>query len=123
MSIAKIDDLRSVAKSAGPDLDQGLVSEPSRHDVELFSNLMQEKEADPSQSGAMLAEAIGNRMASIDKLSDTAKRSMKEAVIANDPGAIADMSRALSQYSLQMAITTKVVSKGGQALEKLTNMQ
>jgi type III secretion system YscI/HrpB-like protein len=33
------------------------------------------------------------------------------------------MSRALSQYSLQMAVTTKVVSKTGQALEKLTNMQ
>jgi type III secretion system YscI/HrpB-like protein len=33
------------------------------------------------------------------------------------------MSRSLSQYSLQMALTTKVVNKSAQALDKLTNLQ
>ncbi|EJO94604.1 type III secretion system inner rod subunit SctI [Ectopseudomonas hydrolytica] len=122
MSISKIDGLTS------PDLklDQGLVSEPSQADVDLFSSLMRDNgnTADqPSHLAAVIAETVNARMTSVDDLSRQAMRHMKEAVTGNDVSAITDMSRALSQYSLQMAVTTKVVSKTGQALEKLTNMQ
>jgi type III secretion system YscI/HrpB-like protein len=33
------------------------------------------------------------------------------------------MNGALSEYALQTALTTKVVSKGAQVLDKLTNLQ
>jgi len=124
MNIPGIDELKKVAKGEGLSLDQGLVAEPSRADVELFNSLMGDTGGqEPSKSGASLAEAVGERMGSIDRLSDNAMRSMKQAVMDNDPTAVTKMSRALSQYSLEMAVTTKVISKGGQALEKLTNMQ
>ncbi|TWE02952.1 type III secretion system major needle protein (YscF/MxiH/PrgI family) [Pseudomonas sp. AG1028] len=124
MSISAMDDLKKVVKNGGLELEQGLVNEPSRADIELFNSLMRGAAVEePSQSGAFLAEAVGGRMGSVDRLSDDAMRSMKHAVMDNDPTSIAKMSRALSQYSLEMAITTKAISKGGQAIEKLTNMQ
>lgn len=124
MSVSGIDDLKKAVTSDGLELEQGLVNEPSPADIELFNSLMRDNAIDePSKSGALLAEAVGERMGSIDRLSDNAMRSMKQAVMDNDPTAIATMGRALSQYSLEMAVTTKVISKGGQAIEKLTNMQ
>ena len=124
MSVTGIDELKKVVKVEGLDLEQGLVADPSQADIELFDSLMRDNTIDaPSKSGAFLAEAVGERMGSVDRLSDDAMRSMKQAVMDNDPTAIATMSRALSQYSLEMAVTTKVISKGGQAIEKLTNMQ
>lgn len=122
MSISKIDGLTSPSLT----LDQGLVSEPSQADVELFSSLMRDNgntAEQPSHLAAVIADTVNARMTSVDDLSRQAMRHMKEAVTGNDVSAITDMSRALSQYSLQMAVTTKVVSKTGQALEKLTNMQ
>ncbi|OLU33671.1 EscI/YscI/HrpB family type III secretion system inner rod protein [Pseudomonas sp. PA15(2017)] len=124
MSIMAIDDLNKVAKKGGIELEQGLVNEPSRADIELFASLMHDRDADePTRSGAFLAEAVGGRMGSLEQLTQDAKRGMKEVINVNDPSSIADVSRALSRYSLEMAVTTKVIGKGGQALEKLTNMQ
>lgn len=124
MSVSGIGGLTNVAKNSGFEFEQGLVNEPTRADIELFSSLMRDSGADKqTQSGAFLAEAVGGRMGSIDQLSQDAMRSMKQAVMDNDPTSVAKMSRALSQYSLEMAVTTKVISKGGQAVEKLTNMQ
>ncbi len=124
MSISGNGDLTKVAKNSAFEFDQGLVNEPSQADIELFSSLMRDSGADaPTKSGAFLADVVGERMGSVDRLSQDAMRSMKQAVMDNDPTAVSKMSRALSQYSLEMAVTTKVISKGSQAVEKLTNMQ
>ena len=124
MNILASDDLNNIAKKGGIELEQGLVNEPSRADIELFASLMHDRGADePSRRGAFLAEAVGGRMGSLEQLTQDAKRGMKEVINVNDPSSIADVSRALSRYSLEMAVTTKVIGKGGQALEKLTNMQ
>jgi type III secretion system YscI/HrpB-like protein len=122
MNIDKIEGLK------GADLshDQGLVSEPSQADVELFSNLMRDYpdlEQKPSHLASLIAQSVNDRMSSVDDLSQKAMRHMKDAVADNDISSLTDMSRALSQSSLEMAVTTKVVGKLGQALEKLTNMQ
>lgn len=122
MSIAKIEGLTSSDLTR----DQGLVSEPSQADVELFSSLMREYpgiEQQPSHLAALIADSVNGRMSSVDDLSQKAMRNMKNAVANNDISSLTDMSRALSQYSLEMAVTTKVVGKLGQSLEKLTSMQ
>lgn len=122
MSISKIDGLNNPSLT----LDQGLVSEPPQADVDLFSSLLRDNGTtaeQPSHLAALIADTVNARMASVDDLSQQAMRHMKDAVLNNDASAVTNMSRALSQYSLQMAVTTKVVSKSGQALEKLTNMQ
>ncbi|SDH58593.1 type III secretion apparatus protein, YscI/HrpB, C-terminal domain-containing protein [Pseudomonas flavescens] len=124
MSISGIDDLKNVAKKGVVELEQGLVNEPSRADIELFASLMRDRGADePTRSGTFLAEAVGGRMGSFEQLTQDAKRGMKEVINVNDPSSISDVSRALSRYSLEMAVTTKAIGKGGQAIEKLTNMQ
>ncbi len=48
---------------------------------------------------------------------------MKKASGSGEALDIAAMTRTLSQCSLQTALTTKVVSKTAQAIDKLTNLQ
>jgi type III secretion system YscI/HrpB-like protein len=116
-----------VGKSKEPkvDLDQGLVQEPSQADADLFSTAMRVAAvaAPAAPLPAMLAGALADRVQSSDKLSQQAMRHMKAAATSEDPMDITEMSRALSTYSLQTAVTTKVVNKTAQTLDKLTNLQ
>lgn len=119
MSISPI----NAPKGVPVDHDQGLVSGPAQADVDLFNSALR---TDPAPSGHMADGVIGalsERFQSQEQLSQQALRSMKTAAGSADPMDMVKMSRSLSQYSLQMAITTKVVSKSAQALDKLTNMQ
>ena len=107
------------------DLDQGLVHEPSQADADLFSTAMQVASVAAPQAmlPAALAGALADRVQSSDKLSQDAMRHMNHAARADDPTDLTEMSRTLSEYSLQTAVTTKVVNKIGQTLDKLTNLQ
>ncbi|MBK5553804.1 type III secretion system inner rod subunit SctI [Pseudomonas sp. 10S4] len=110
-------------KGVPVDHDPGLVSGPAQADVDLFNGAMR---TDHEPSGHMadgVMSALSERFQSQEHLSQQALRSMKTAAGSADPMDMVKMSRSLSQYSLQMAITTKVVSKSAQALDKLTNMQ
>lgn len=113
------------AKQPSVDIDQGLIQEPSQADVDLFSAAMSAGDAAavPGQLPALVAGALVDRVQSTDKLSQQAMRNMKAAASADDPMDMTMMSRALSAYSLQMAVTTKVVNKTAQTLDKLTNLQ
>ncbi|MBD1554540.1 type III secretion system inner rod subunit SctI [Pseudomonas typographi] len=119
--------ITSVGKSKEPkaELDQGLVHEPSQADVDLFSTALRAAEvvAPAAPIPAALAGALADRVQATDKLSQQAMRNMKAAVATEDPTDITQMSRALSTYSLQTAVTTKVVNKTAQTLDKLTNLQ
>lgn len=124
MSIPGVNDLKRVTDKTVVDMEQGLINEPTRADIEAFSSLMDRSQVgQPTQSGAFLAETVGGRMQSADRLASEAMHSIKQAITDADPGAMTEMSRTLSQLSLETAVTAKVISKGGQALEKLTNMQ
>jgi type III secretion system YscI/HrpB-like protein len=119
--------ITSVSKSKQPslDLEQGLVQEPPQADVDLFSAAMNAGAvaAMPGHLPAVVAGALIDRVQSTDKLSQQAMRNMKSAATSEDPMDITQMSRTLSAYSLQMAVTTKVVNKTAQTLDKLTNLQ
>lgn len=124
MTISHINQLKSSSPDLGQHLDQGLLSGASQSDVDLFNAAMRpDTAAQASHFSEQIASALSERLGSIDKLSQQAIRSMKKAVSGENPMDITEMSRALSKYSLQTAVTTRVVNKGGQALDKLLNLQ
>lgn len=124
MTISQLSNLKSVSPELGQNAHQGLGSEPVQADVNLFNAAMR-PDSGPAAShlSDRIASALSERLGSTEKLSQQALRQMKKVSNTEDPGDIVQMSRALSQCSLQMALTTKVVSKSAQALDKLTNLQ
>lgn len=124
MTISHINQLKSSSLDLEPSMDQGLVSTPSQAEVDLFNAAMRPDMAlQQSHLSEQIASALSERLGATDKLSQQAVRKMRNASTTEDPMEIVQMSRSLSQYSLQMALTTKVVNKSAQALDKLTNLQ
>jgi type III secretion system YscI/HrpB-like protein len=120
--------ISNIRQSSQPkvDFDQGLVQDPPQADADLFSTAMRVAElagAAGSPLPAMLAGALAERVQGSDKMAHQAMRHMKSAAKGEDPTDITAMSRDLSTYSLQTAVTTKVVNKAAQTLEKLSNLQ
>ncbi|WP_223536978.1 type III secretion system inner rod subunit SctI [Pseudomonas sp. GL-B-16] len=107
------------------DFDHGLVQEPPQADVDLFSKAMRVAEVGgvASPASAMLAGVLADRVQSSEKVAHQAMRHMKSAAKGGDPMDVAELSRELSTYSLQTAVTTKVVNKTAQTLDKLSNLQ
>lgn len=123
MTISQINQLKSSSPDLEHHLDQGLVS-GLQADVDLFNAAMRpDMAAQPSHLSEQIASALSERIGATDKLSQQAVRKMKTAASGDNPMDITQMSRTLSQYSLQTAVTTKVVNKSAQALDKLTNLQ
>jgi type III secretion system YscI/HrpB-like protein len=124
VTISHINQLKSSSLDLEPSMDQGLVSTPSQAEVDLFNAAMRPDMAlQQSHLSEQIASALSERLGATDKLSQQAVRKMRNASTTDDPMEIVQMSRSLSQYSLQMALTTKVVNKSAQALDKLTNLQ
>ncbi|WP_434698143.1 type III secretion system inner rod subunit SctI [Pseudomonas sp. D1-1] len=118
MTISNVNSFRGVA----PEHELEMVSAPAQADVDLFDNAMRGNH-EPAGLASSLMGAISDRLAGQAELSHQAERAMKSASVSTDPMDILKMSGTLSQYSLQTALTTKVVSKGAQVLDKLTNLQ
>jgi len=124
VTVSNVNQLKSPSPDLEQHLDQGLVSGPSQADVDLFNAAMRPDMAlQQSHLSEQIAAALSERLGTMDKFSQQAVRKMKKAATTDDPLEIAQMSRSLSQYSLQMALTTKVVNKSAQAFDKLTNLQ
>ena len=113
----------NAVKAPSLDMEQSLVTSPSQADVDLFSSAMRPDAAQMSSLSDAVAGALSERLESTNKLSQQTMRNMKAMSATGDPMDMAQMSRSMSQYSLQMALTTKVVSKSAQAIDKLTNLQ
>ncbi|UFI46192.1 type III secretion system inner rod subunit SctI [Pseudomonas savastanoi] len=124
MTISHLGNVKNIPPELGQDVPQGLVSEPPQADVDIFTAATR---PDNVSSGAPLSEhiasAISGGLGETEKMSQQAMRSMKKASGSGEALDIAAMTRTLSQCSLQTALTTKVVSKTAQAIDKLTNLQ
>lgn len=124
MTISHLNQFKSLPLDLEQPIDQGLVRAPTQADIDLFNTAMRPDAAQlQSHLAEQVASAMFERIGSLDKLSQQAARKMKSATSSDNPMDIAQMSRSLSQYSLQMALTTKVVNKSAQAFDKLTNLQ
>lgn len=121
MSINAVDHARAAHLG---DASRGLTGEPEQADVDLFNAAMRQHAGGPP---ARLADAVAgplmHQLEKINDLSEKANRAVKSAAGSLNPMDMLQMNRSLSAYYLQSALTAKVVSKGGQALDKLTNMQ
>lgn len=118
MTISSVNSFKSLAL----DHEHEMVSGPSQADVDLFNSAMR-SDHEPAGLADGLMGALSERIGTQQHLSQQAMRSMKAASGTSEPMDMVKMSQALSQYSLQMAMTTKVVNKSAQALDKLTNLQ
>ena len=123
VTLSNVSSLKGLALDHGHDRDHDLVSAPSQADADLFSSAMGNAQESSGHMADGFMSALSERLGSQEKLSQQAMRSMKAASGSSEPMDVVKMSRSLSQYSLQMAMTTKVVNKGAQALDKLTNLQ
>jgi type III secretion system YscI/HrpB-like protein len=124
VTLSNVNQLKSPITDLEQHLDQGFVNGPLQADVDFFNASMRpEPSMQQSNVSEQIASALSDGLGSIDKLSQQAARRMKRASTTDDPLEISQMNRSLSQYSLQIALTTKVVSKSAQALDKLTNLQ
>lgn len=124
MTISHLTHYNNTSPELGQDVQQGLVSESVQADVDLFNAAVRPDSSHvASHLSDQVAGALSERLSDTEKLSQQALRSMKKVAATEDGADIIQMGRALSQCSLQMALTTKVVSKSAQALDKLTNLQ
>jgi len=118
VTISNVNSFRGVT----PDHELEMVSAPAQADVDLFNSAVRSNQ-EPGGLASNLLGVISERLTGQAELSHQAERAMKTASSSTDPLDMLKMNSALSQYSLQTALTTKVVSKGAQVLDKLTNLQ
>lgn len=97
---------------------------PSSDDVNWFSAQLK---VTPSQPDANVAERIVGQLSGssqhLQQLSDNADRALRKAADSSNPQDVIQANRALSSFYLESLLTTKLISKGTQAIEKLTNLQ
>lgn len=106
------------------DTPAGLTSEPEQADVAFFNAAMQRHSAaQPTRLADAVSGPVERQLEKVNGLSVKANRDVKHAAGSTSPLETLQMTRSLSEYYLQSSLTAKVVSKGSQALDKLTNMQ
>ena len=95
-------------------------------DVSWFNAQMHEKAPAPNSENnvaARIIDSLSSRSGELQRLDDRANRDMLKAIRTADPQDMLQSNRSLSSFHLESLMTAKVVSKGSQAIEKLTNLQ
>ncbi|AXP05860.1 type III secretion system inner rod subunit SctI [Pseudomonas bijieensis] len=95
-------------------------------DVSWFNAQMREKAPAPDSENnvaARIIDSLSSRSGELQRLDDRANRDMIKAVRTADPQDMLQSNRSLSSFHLESLMTAKIVSKGSQAIEKLTNLQ
>ncbi|MDO7895775.1 type III secretion system inner rod subunit SctI [Pseudomonas citrulli] len=95
-------------------------------DVSWFNAQMQEKTPAPDRENnvaARIIDSLSSRSGELQRLDERANRDMLKAIRTADPQDMLQSNRSLSSFHLESLMTAKLVSKGSQAIEKLTNLQ
>lgn len=118
-------DAASLASSSGKG-----ATKPQAHaetsDVSWFNAQMREKPAAPDSENnvaARIIDSLSSRSGELQRLDERANRDMLKAIRTADPQDMLQSNRSLSSFHLESLMTAKMVSKGSQAIEKLTNLQ
>ncbi|MHA6494954.1 type III secretion system inner rod subunit SctI [Pseudomonas borbori] len=120
MKIESIDITQGAA--AAKPLDQA----PLKSDVSWFSAALNKPTATTASEDNVASRIIGqlsNRSEALQKLSERSDRALQKAAKTADPMDMVKANRSLSSFYLESVLTAKMVSKGAQAVEKLTNLQ
>ncbi|KHK65081.1 type III secretion system inner rod subunit SctI [Pseudomonas frederiksbergensis] len=95
-------------------------------DVSWFNAQMHEKTPVPDSENnvaARIIDSLSSRSGELQRLEERANRDMLKAIRTADPQDMLQSNRSLSSFHLESLMTAKIVSKGSQAIEKLTNLQ
>ncbi len=104
----------------------GAASAPTANvqDVEWFSAALDEPGSEFSVSVSdKVINGLTNSSKELQRLSDQAAGDLLKASKSLDAKTIIQANRSLSSFYLQSMLTAKIVSKGTQAVERLTNLQ
>ncbi len=94
------------------------------HDVEWFSAALDAPESEFSVSVSdKVINGLTNSSQELQRLSDQAAGDLLKASKTLDAKTIIQANRSLSSFYLQSMLAAKIVSKGTQAIERLTNLQ
>ncbi|MBJ9977898.1 type III secretion system inner rod subunit SctI [Pseudomonas sp. S75] len=96
------------------------------NDVSWFNAQLREKPAAPegeNNVAARIIDSLSSRSGELQRLDERANRDMLRAIRTADPQDMLRSNRSLSSFHLESLMTAKLVSKGSQAIEKLTNLQ
>jgi type III secretion system YscI/HrpB-like protein len=100
-------------------------SSPGQSDVSWFSAALEpvvQKEGDSNVAERIVSQLAGSSE-HLQKLSDKADRAVRKASRSSDPQDVMQANRSLSSFYLESLLTAKLISKGAQAVEKLTSLQ
>ncbi|WP_273808410.1 MULTISPECIES: type III secretion system inner rod subunit SctI [unclassified Pseudomonas] len=80
-------------------------------------------QAVPDNVAARIIGQLSQRSDALQRLSDRAGRDLQKAARTATPEDMLKANRSLSSFYLESVMTAKLVAKGSQAVEKLTNLQ
>ncbi|WLG96135.1 type III secretion system inner rod subunit SctI [Pseudomonas sp. Z1-14] len=124
MTVQAIDTTSVVSTATKPGASARAGAETS--DVSWFNAQMREKAPAPDSENnvaARIIDSLSSRSGELQRLDDRANRDMLKAIRTADPQDMLQSNRSLSSFHLESLMTAKIVSKGSQAIEKLTNLQ
>ena len=115
----------AIASSTSTGSSAGSVKEVgSAADAAFFSATLNEPRKDPGVGAAdrIIGQLTGGS-GKLQELERIAMRDLKIAGKANSSGDLITAARSVSSFYLESMLAAKVVGKGVQAIEKLTNLQ
>lgn len=124
MEIKAIDASQLASSAAKTGAQPQVTAETS--DVSWFNAQMREKPPAPDTQNnvsARIIDSLSSRSGELQRLDERANRDMLKAIRTADPQDMLQSNRSLSSFQLESLMTAKMVSKGSQAIEKLTNLQ
>ena len=124
MTVQAIDTTSVASAASKPGSSPHAKAETS--DVSWFNAQMHEKPPVPDSEhnvAARIIDSLSSRSGELQRLDDRANRDMLKAIRTADPQDMLQSNRSLSSFHLESLMTAKIVSKGSQAIEKLTNLQ
>ena len=128
MSFEAIKSNHSVVSSAHTESSSLSLSRPTQSptqdDISWFSATIksQNTATDPNVAERIVDQLAGSSK-ELQNLSNDANRALRKASRSSDPKDVIQANRALSSFYLESLLTTKLISKGTQAVEKITSLQ
>ena len=125
MSIGVIEKIDSEKSLTGVSRSEQPISDKAaKSDVQWFTAQLHKAQKPESDNVAeRVISGISGSSERLQKLSQTADRDLRRAAKTANAEDITRATRSLSNFYLESLLTSKLISKGTQAVEKLTNLQ
>lgn len=98
-------------------------SDGSIHDAAWFSAALQPQSKSASTDNQPWINKLSSLSETAASQGSQADRALAKASRSTDPQSVMDANRSLSSYYLESLLNAKLIGKGVQSLEKLTNLQ